>query len=561
MIEYIYNNEPTIRLSIFLGAFSLLLGWEWIQPKRKPAVNKIKRWITNFLLIVSSTILVRFIVPTAAVGVAYLVEQNNWGFANYFALNNWLTIIITFVLLDFIIYFQHLTFHVLPVLWRFHRVHHSDTDCDVTTGLRFHPVEILFSIFIKFVAIIVLGAPVLTVIFFEITLNFMSMFTHSNIRLNKSFESILRWFIVTPDMHRIHHSTLENETNSNFAFHISLWDRLFGTYMAEPKYGQLNMKIGLDRFNEDKWQKFTGLLYMPLERSIRGYAINYRDTRNADELSNINKKLNTEIQEKEKHLVELSLAKNKAEQANKAKSEFISNISHELRTPMHGILSFANLGLKRIKKGDQEKLPLYFDNIQTSGNRLLGLIDNLLDLAKLESGATELNSEFSNLDKVLQNCINEQHARLEELNLKIKVDNAAIHTETLFDPNLIAQVISNLLSNAIKFSPKDSTINILLFNKPNNSGNKDIKEFLCLSVLDEGLGIPSNELTEIFSSFKQSSLTKSGAGGTGLGLAITKNILNQHHGKIWAENKQNGDGACFTFSLPIYQIPTSVVNN
>lgn len=555
MIEYIYSNEPTIRLSIFLGAFCLLLCWEWIQPKRKPAANKIKRWINNFSLIVCSTILVRFLVPTAAVGIAYLVEQNHWGFANHFELQFWLKCILTFVLLDFLIYFQHLTFHVLPILWRFHRVHHSDNDCDVTTGLRFHPVEILLSIGIKFTAIIILGAPVLAVILFEITLNFMSMFTHSNIRLNPSFEKILRWFIVTPDMHRIHHSTLENETNSNFSFHISLWDRLLGTYMDKPKYGQLDMKIGLDRFNEEKWQKFTGLLYMPLESSMRGYVINYRDTRNADELAKINKKLNTEIQENEKHLLELSIAKDKAEKANKAKSEFISNISHELRTPMHGILSFAALGIKRIKNGDQEKIPLYFDNIQTSGTRLLSLIDNLLNLTKLESGTTEINTEYTNLENVLQSCINEQQARIEELNLKVKVENAAVHSKTLFDPGLISQAITNLLSNAIKFSPKNATINILIFNKLNNSGNDNIKELLCFSILDEGVGIPGNELTDIFNSFKQSSRTKSGAGGTGLGLAITKNILSQHQGKIWAENKQNGHGACFTFSLPIYQKP------
>ena len=560
MIEYIYNNEPTIRLSVFLGAFGLLLCWEWIQPKRKPAVNKIKRWINNFLLIICSTIIVRLVVPTAAVGVAYLVEQNNWGFANYFELETWIKFLVTFVLLDFLIYFQHLTFHVLPILWRFHRVHHSDTDCDVTTGLRFHPVEIVISIFIKLMAIIILGAPVLAVIIFEITLNFMSMFTHSNIKLNKSFEPILRWFIVTPDMHRIHHSTRENETNSNFAFHISLWDRIFGTYMAEPKYGQLEMNIGLDRFNEEKWQKFTGLLYMPLESSIRGYAINYRDTRNADELADINKKLSLEIQEKNKQALEASFAKDKAEKANRTKSEFIANVSHELRTPMHGILSFASLGLKRIDKGEQEKLPNYFNNIHTSGTRLLRLIDDILDLSKLESGNTELNTEYSSLDNVLNNCINEQQARLEERNLQVNVDNAAIHSKTMFDPRLITQAITNLLSNAIKFSPKDSTIDILIFNKSNNAGNNDIKEFLCLSIIDEGVGIPGNELTDIFTSFKQSSRTKSGAGGTGLGLAITKNILNQHNGKIWAEKRQNGHGACFTFSLPIYQIPASMAD-
>lgn len=285
MIEYIYQNEAIIRLSIFLGGFTLLALWEWRKPKRQLTQDKVKRWLNNIALVVCSTLVVRIIVPTAAIGIAYIAEQQHLGFANHYEWPLWLKVVITFILLDFAIYLQHAMFHVLPVMWRFHRVHHSDLDCDVTTGLRFHPVEILLSILIKFAIIVTLGAPVLAVILFEAVLNLLSMFTHSNIRLNSTFERVLRWFIVTPDMHRVHHSTLENETNSNFSFNISLWDRIFATYKAEPQAGHQGMTIGLDQFREPNWQNFTGLIYMPFSSKFKGYAINYRDTVNADTLS------------------------------------------------------------------------------------------------------------------------------------------------------------------------------------------------------------------------------------------------------------------------------------
>jgi sterol desaturase/sphingolipid hydroxylase (fatty acid hydroxylase superfamily) len=162
------------------------------------------------------------------------------------------------------------------MFWRFHRVHHSDLDCDVTTGLRFHPFEIVLSILIKFLTISALGIPVMTVVIFEVILNAASMFTHSNIKVPKNIERILRWFIVTPDMHRIHHSFQENETNSNFGFFISLWDRIFGTYINQPEMGHKNMKIGLDEFREPKWQDLRWLIYLPFVSRIKGYAINKR---------------------------------------------------------------------------------------------------------------------------------------------------------------------------------------------------------------------------------------------------------------------------------------------
>ena len=284
MIDFLYKYEAIIRLSVFLGGFSLLALWEWIRPKRELTQDKIKRWLNNVGLVVCSTIAVRVIVPTAAIGMAYIVEQEHLGIINHFDFPLWIKIIITFILLDLSIYFQHVFFHVIPILWRFHRVHHSDLDCDVSTGVRFHPVEILLSILIKISIITMLGAPILAVIIFEMILNLMSMFTHSNINLNKNIEKILRWFIVTPDMHRVHHSTRENETNSNFCFHISLWDRIFGTYIAEPEAGHTNMIIGLDHFREPNWQSFKGLMHMPFSSEVRGYAVNYRDTKNADEL-------------------------------------------------------------------------------------------------------------------------------------------------------------------------------------------------------------------------------------------------------------------------------------
>ena len=304
MIDFIYNNEAAIRLSIFISAFVLLALWEWRWPKRVLMQNKPKRWFNNIALMVTGTLVVRVAVPMAAVGAAYFAENQHIGFANHFELPLWLEMVVIFVLLDLSIYFQHAMFHVLPVMWRFHRVHHSDLDFDVTTGVRFHPVEILISIFIKIFLIVTWGAPVLAVILFEIVLNYMSMFTHCNICLNEKVERVLRWIFVTPDMHRVHHSIRENETNSNFAFNFSVWDRIFGTYRAEPEAGQLGMTIGLTYFRENKWQNYGGLLSTPFSTNVNGYAINYRDTVNANELAQA-KEIAQQHEEKAKLATEL----------------------------------------------------------------------------------------------------------------------------------------------------------------------------------------------------------------------------------------------------------------
>jgi len=303
--EYLYQNEATIRLSVFLSGFVLLALIECIKPKRQLTQPQLTRWANNFTLLLSGTLVVRILLPAAAIGIAYLVEHQHWGLVNHLDWPFWVSVVFSFIILDLAIYIQHILFHVLPILWRVHRVHHSDLDCDISTGLRFHPLEILISIFIKFITISVLGAPVVAVILFEITLNLLSMFTHSNIHLNKTFERVLRWFIVTPDMHRVHHSIRENETNSNFAFHLSIWDQLFGTYISQPADGQLGMTIGLESFRENHWQKFSGLLLMPFDTKIKGYAINDRDTKNADALS-LAREVALQNQEKAKLVTELA---------------------------------------------------------------------------------------------------------------------------------------------------------------------------------------------------------------------------------------------------------------
>lgn len=280
--ELIFKYESYIRLISFFGLFALLTLWEISSPKRELLQLRQFRWFSNIGLIVISSVLIRFIVPTAAVGVAFHVEENNLGFLNYYELPFVIHFLLAFILMDLSIYFQHVMFHSLPLFWRFHRVHHSDLDCDVTTGLRFHPFEMLISIIFKFLIILSIGAPVITVVIFEIILNAASMFTHSNIKVPHTIERMFRWFFVTPDMHRIHHSIHENETNSNFGFFISWWDRLFDTYISQPQDGHEKMELGLSFFREPKWQNLRWLIYLPFVAKIKGYAINKRNIENTE---------------------------------------------------------------------------------------------------------------------------------------------------------------------------------------------------------------------------------------------------------------------------------------
>ena len=276
--EFISQHEATIRLSFFLGIFFIMALWEVIAPRRELSQSKPVRWANNLGLVVLNTVILRLLFPAAAVGMAAFSAHNGWGILNYFTLPFPLAVFLSIIALDMIIYLQHVMVHAVPTLWRLHRVHHADLDYDVTTGARFHPLEIILSMLIKFAAIIVLGAPILAVIAFEIVLNAMAMFNHGNVGLPLWLDRVLRLFVVTPDMHRVHHSTEDNETNSNFGFNLSIWDRLFGTYIEQPRKGHTAMDIGIHTYRNPKQTTWiTGILALPFVGKIEGYAINRRE--------------------------------------------------------------------------------------------------------------------------------------------------------------------------------------------------------------------------------------------------------------------------------------------
>jgi sterol desaturase/sphingolipid hydroxylase (fatty acid hydroxylase superfamily) len=279
----IVENEIAIRLSFFFGVFILIALWEVLSPRRPLTVSKLKRWANNIALVFTNSLLLRIIFPAAAVGVAYFAQTHGWGLLNYYQLPVLISILIAVIVMDFIIYLQHVMVHAVPVLWRLHRVHHADLDYDVTTGARFHPLEILLSMLIKFAVIIVLGAPVVAVIIFEVILNALAMFNHGNIALPVKLDKYLRFIIVTPDMHRIHHSVEDDETNSNFGFNLSWWDKLFGTYRHEARDGQLGMTIGIHHYRDSKEvNSLMGMLMLPFKGHINEYAINTRRWNNQD---------------------------------------------------------------------------------------------------------------------------------------------------------------------------------------------------------------------------------------------------------------------------------------
>ena len=276
MPEIISANEPAIRLGFFLGIFALVALWEIAKPRRRLSQPRWVRWYSNLGIVALNTIVVRLLFPLAPVGVAVLAESRGWGLLNLVALPFWLEVLVSLVVLDLVIYLQHVLFHAVPALWRLHRMHHADLDFDVTTGSRFHPVEIVLSALLKMAAVIVIGPPAAAVIIFDVLLNGTSMFNHGNVRMPAGLDRVLRWIVVTPDMHRLHHSDLPTETNCNFGFNLPWWDRLFGTYRAQPSAGHESMTIGLDAFREPGDLHLHRMLVQPLRRGARGYAINRR---------------------------------------------------------------------------------------------------------------------------------------------------------------------------------------------------------------------------------------------------------------------------------------------
>ncbi|MBK1632068.1 fatty acid hydroxylase [Thiohalocapsa halophila] len=277
MDSFIQTHEAMIRLGFFLGVFALMATWEVVAPRRERMLTRLQRWSSNLGLVVLNTVLLRLLFPAAAVGMALYVNSVGWGLLNALAWPFWLEILLALLVLDLAIWVQHVLFHAVPALWRLHRVHHADLDYDLTTGARFHPIEIILSMLIKFAVIAALGPPVVAVILFEVILNAMAMFNHANIALPAQVDRVLRWLVVTPDMHRVHHSIEDDETNSNFGFNLSWWDRLLGTYRAQPRAGQQGMTIGIRQHREpQRVDRLDGMLLLPFVGQVTDYAINRR---------------------------------------------------------------------------------------------------------------------------------------------------------------------------------------------------------------------------------------------------------------------------------------------
>ncbi|MCH7544317.1 MAG: sterol desaturase family protein [Proteobacteria bacterium] len=248
--------------------------WEFLAPRRTPAMSRWLRWPSNLAIVALNTLLLRLVFPAAAVGLALIGEQRDWGLLNNLGAPTWAAIALSVLLLDLAIYGQHVMFHAVPALWRLHRMHHADLDFDVTTGARFHPIEILLSLGIKLAVVAALGAPALGVLIFEVILNATSMFNHGNVRMAPRLDRVLRCFVVTPDMHRVHHSVIPRETNSNFGFSLPWWDRLLGTYRAQPAAGHQGMTIGIEQFRAPRDQRLDRMLAQPFVGEVGDYPIN-----------------------------------------------------------------------------------------------------------------------------------------------------------------------------------------------------------------------------------------------------------------------------------------------
>jgi len=259
------DHETSIRLVFFCGVFAIIALWELVAPRRKLTTGKGARWFANLAMVVLDTAIVRLLFPTLPVGIALLAGQRGWGILNTTDIPFSVKVIAGVVVLDFIIYLQHVLFHNLPVLWRIHRMHHTDLDLDVSSGNRFHPLEIILSLGIKLGAIILTGTPALAVLAFEIILNATSMFNHGNITIPQPLDRWLRQLLVTPDMHRVHHSVIPRETNSNYGFNLPWWDRLCGTYRDQPQEGHVGMTIGLKEFRDPRSLTFSRLLILPFK--------------------------------------------------------------------------------------------------------------------------------------------------------------------------------------------------------------------------------------------------------------------------------------------------------
>jgi sterol desaturase/sphingolipid hydroxylase (fatty acid hydroxylase superfamily) len=276
MSEELLKLEPIVRLAALLGVLAPMAAWEVLQPRRQLQVAKAYRWANNWGIVIVDTLLTRLLFPAGLVGIGLFVESQSWGLLQLLALPTWMLVILSIVFLDFLVWLQHVIFHAVPALWRLHRMHHADLDFDVTTGLRFHPLEILISFGVKAGGIVMIGAPAIAVLLFELILSSLALFNHANVSFPRPLERMLRFFLVTPDFHRVHHSWYPNETNSNFGFNLSCWDRLLGTYRAQPRDGHDHMTIGLNLFRNPRWERLDHMLVQPFLGPTDSYPIHQR---------------------------------------------------------------------------------------------------------------------------------------------------------------------------------------------------------------------------------------------------------------------------------------------
>ncbi len=282
MTEFVTENEAAIRMGFFAGIFLAVALVELIVPRRALTTSKKTRWFGNIGIVFINTFILRLLAPAGAVGVSIWIGHQGWGVFNTIKWPFWLEVVLTVIVLDFVIYLQHVMFHAVPVLWRLHMMHHADMDYDLTTGTRFHPIEIIISLGIKAGAITILGAPPVGVIIFEILLNGTAMFNHGNFFIPLAVDRPLRWLVVTPDMHRVHHSVFPFETNSNFGFNLPWWDRLCGTYRSQPREGHEDMTIGLNQFRDPSRLTLPWMIALPFIGKGGTYAIGRRGAKSGD---------------------------------------------------------------------------------------------------------------------------------------------------------------------------------------------------------------------------------------------------------------------------------------
>jgi sterol desaturase/sphingolipid hydroxylase (fatty acid hydroxylase superfamily) len=266
------NEESLIRVLSYLSVLGMMATWELMAPRRVLTASKLCRWAGNLTIAILNTAVVRLLFAGGVVGVAAMAEARGWGILNQVGWPGWIEGLLAVLALDLVVYAQHQVFHYVPILWRFHMMHHSDLDFDVSTGVRFHPVEIVISTMIKLAAVVALGASPVAVLVFEVVLNGTALFNHGNVTIPPVIEPYLRWFLVTPDMHRVHHSAIPRETNSNFGFNVPWWDRLFGTYCAQPALGHVGMRIGLEHLGNPECLNLLKMLRFPFVTKLGRYA-------------------------------------------------------------------------------------------------------------------------------------------------------------------------------------------------------------------------------------------------------------------------------------------------